>query len=428
MELIKKNSVAWGRPAARKLPGMLAGLAVVLALAACGPEGAPDAAGGVDADADPAEGAIGSDDVDPIVIGHLASITGELAGTGAYTKRGFDMAVAEINEAGGINGRQLEVAEYDTGADAPTAVSALQRLLQDEPVAIMGPIWDHQHLAWAQTIENEEVPIFYSAGNESLSAQDNPWMFGLHPSDKLAAEALVDFAAEELGISRLAVQHIALEYGSEAASAIEARAQERVDVEVVSTESHGPGDRDVSAQLGSHLQGDPEGLIAWTFPADQAVIMRQTAEMDFPGAHLGVTAAVLPDTLDLVADEDAEGWYGEVAAFLIGNDDPEVVDWVERYQQEYGADVQPTAFDAIAYDGTYIMAAAMEDALGAVGDGDLTELRDAVRENIANTTYEGVDTYYEFDEDGRGPHEVVFVQIGASKSLELVTRVGQQAR
>jgi branched-chain amino acid transport system substrate-binding protein len=253
-----------------------------------------------------------------------------------------------------------------------------------------------------------------------VSEQGNEWMFGLHPSDEIAARAATDFVVTELGVKRVAVQYVNNEYGIGAASIIEQSLTDK-GAELVSKASHEEAARDVSAQLRKHLQADPEAIIVWAFPPDQATTMRQLEEQRYEGAKVGATATVLPSTLELVSQPQAEGWYGETAALLSGNKDPEVRDWTAKFKQRF--DREPTAFDAIAYDGGQMMARALEQVLKRNPEASIEELREGVRNELAGMTYEGVDTEYAFDEKGRGPHAFTFVQIGPGESLEEAARI-----
>jgi branched-chain amino acid transport system substrate-binding protein len=378
--------------------------ALALVLAGCGltPSG-PAAEGGGEGSA--------------VTVGLLTNLTSDLAATGIYVKDGFTLAVEEINRAGGIAGREIRVVEGDTADSNSVATNALRRVLDSEPLALMGPIFGTQVLAMSPAIKQAEVPMMYSAGTVEVSEQGNDLLFGLHPSDAVAAEAMTKFAVDELGLNSVALEIVNNEYGHGAGSIIKKTLEEQ-GAELTAEASHGLADKDLSGQLSTLLGSKPEGVIFWGHPGDTATGMQQIHARGYAGTKLGATATLLPSTLSLVSPEESAGWYGETVALPTASEDPEAQEWVKRFEQRFGR--APTAFDTIAYDGGIMMAKAMEAALEKLPDGSVEELRAAVRDELAGVSHEGIGTNYDFDEKGRGAHSFLIAQIQPDQSMTVV--------
>lgn len=353
---------------------------------------------------------------EPIKLAVLTSFTTELAMTGVHVANGAQMAADEINEKGGIRGRKIELVKADTANSNTVAVNALHKVLAEKPVAIVGPVWGTQNLAMSPIIRKEGVPLIYSSGTVKVSKQGNPWLFGVHPSDEIAAKAIAKFAVERLGKKRIAIEYINNEYGIGSAAVV-VETLKGYGLKPVAQESHASTDKDISAQLLKLKAANPDVIIVWAFPADAAVIMRQVRQLGIKGPFLGATAPVLPATLNLVSAADAEGWYGEVAAWVTDNPDPKIRAWVERYKKKFN--LEPDAFDAIYSDGVKMLATAIENALDR-GARTPSAMREEVRKAMAATHYQGIDTVYAYDREGRGPHAFGMVQVQKDKRLKLI--------
>jgi len=96
----------------------------------------------------------------PVKIGALFSVTGPASPLGEPERNTAEMMVAEINKAGGINGRQLELIVYDTQGDATKAVQAVNKLIKDDKVvAIIGPSTTGDSMAIIPVVEKAAIPL-----------------------------------------------------------------------------------------------------------------------------------------------------------------------------------------------------------------------------------------------------------------------------
>jgi branched-chain amino acid transport system substrate-binding protein len=386
-------------------------LALALVLAACAPAAVPTAAPGTPAAApQPAAG-------EPIKIGVVTALTTPFALAGVHVKNGVELATEEINAGGGIAGRPIQLIVEDTAQSNTTAVNAFNKVVAEKPWAIVGSIYGTQNLALSPLIEREAVPYFYSSGTVKVSKQGNRWLFGLTPSDELTARGTIRFVVKDLDKKRVAIQYVNNEYGTGALDVLVQTLKQEFHLEPVGVEAHAAEDRDMSAQLLKLKAGNPDVLVVWGHPGDIAVIAKQAVQLGFPRPFVGPSAPLLPSTLQLMQGEETD-WMGMVVAWVNGNPDPKVTAFREKYARKFGEPVD--FFDAIHYDAMYMLKQAIEGTLPAAGP-DPAKVREGIRASLARMTYQGLDTLYAFDAEGRGPHGFPIVRnVDGGKSQEKV--------
>ena len=135
----------------------------------------------------------GSDDT--IKLGILCSLTGNSQTNGGYAQQGAKMAVEEINAAGGINGKQIELVIEDDGGKADTAINAYNKLQSQKVVAIVGPMLSSLALAMDQNVQTGKIPLLIGATSAALTDNiDNPYFHRLRCSDTIMAEVAASYA------------------------------------------------------------------------------------------------------------------------------------------------------------------------------------------------------------------------------------------
>ena len=119
-------------------------------------------------------------------------ITGASAAEGSFQIKAIKLALKEINAAGGVNGKKIDLRMVDNQSTNPGALAALQRAVeQDKPLALIGFVKSTQVLATSDAIKNYGIPTFIGGTNATLTRQGNPWLFRVRPDDSIAALAMV---------------------------------------------------------------------------------------------------------------------------------------------------------------------------------------------------------------------------------------------
>lgn len=318
---------------------LAAGLAVTT-LASCSGGGAPE------------------DDGDgPITIGLAVPTTGGSAILGEPMAHGVQMAIDAVNDAGGIDGRQLEVVQEDTGADDASALNAFNRIVSNDPAAIIGFPVSTQGLAVATQVERTGVPVVMGGTNSKLAAAGE-YIFDMASTDQITSTAAVEYAVEELGYTKIALLRESGELGTGASDIVTAAAEE-YGADISTEEIFQTGDVDLAAQANNIRKSDADILFVYGQQTDYPVASNAlaTAGVELPTFIAGLQ----PATYEQLNLDPFETLYNRnqcvPSAAEAGTP---LADFNADYEAEYGD--TPPEYAAIAYDGMNLLIAALKEA------------------------------------------------------------------
>jgi branched-chain amino acid transport system substrate-binding protein len=257
--------------------------AATLVAAACGDDDDDDEAG------DSAETTAEAGG-EPIRIGALTSLTGNFAPWGLQVRDGMQLAVDELNEEGGVDGRQLELVVVDDQSDADAGASGIERLIEDDVVAIGGTISSDVGLATARTAEELETPLFLvKAGSEEILTANSRYTFRTClPAAPMDAGPIAQYAEEE-GLSRVGAIVADYAWGQAIRSALEEEF-DAVGIELQVEVAPVP-ETDFTTYLRNLESFGPELLVATGHPPGSGAITVQSADL---GLDVPVTGAYAP--------------------------------------------------------------------------------------------------------------------------------------
>jgi len=345
-----------------------------------------------------------------IRIGFTVPLTGAAASEGALFIKAIKLALKQINQAGGVNGKKINLIMEDTQSTNPGALAALQKCVEkDKVLALVGPVKSTQILAMSDAIKSDAIPTMIGGTNANLTRKGNPWLFRVRPDDSIAAAAMVKFIKEDLKLTKVGILHDTDAFGTGGADLVEQGAKEN-GLTVVKRERYTTKDKDFTAQLLSLKNAGAQVMVVYgTNTEDVAVIQRQYRQLGSPYKYLGSVSSGGRDCLRL-AKEAAEGLMA-VADFVPGQS-PVNRKYAEDYRKEYGEDFD--ANSVWAYDGLKILA----DAIRKAGE-DRNKIREAL---LATQGYKGALGTFSFTPNGDGLSEVSVVQIqnGKHKLLKIV--------
>ncbi|HXZ38491.1 MAG TPA: ABC transporter substrate-binding protein [Thermodesulfobacteriota bacterium] len=347
---------------------------------------------------------------DEIRIGFTPPITGQHAASGSLQMKAIKLALKEINAAGGVNGKKIDLRVVDNQSTNPGALASLQKAVDQEKVlALMGFLYSTQVFATSDAIKNYGVPTFIGATNVSLTRQGNPWIFRVRPDDSIAAGAMVKYIKEDTKFTKIGLLHDSDAFGTGGADLVEKSAKE-AGLTVVKREKSQTAAKDFTAELLAMKNAGAEILIFYGHQEATAVIQRQMRQLGSPFKFLGSPSAASRDALNL-AKEAAEGIWA-VVDFV-----PGVTEENKRFAAAYKKEYNNEEYDNVsvwAYDGLNILVNAIKKA---------GEDRDKIRQAILATQgYKGVQGNFSFTPNGDGLSEVSIVQIekGQQKLLKII--------
>ena len=152
-----------------------------------------------------------------IKIGMVAPLTGPIADAGRYGVQGAKLAVEEVNKAGGVLGRQIELVVEDDQSLNPATVLAFAKLSDDKDiVAFLGPTRSTQIQSIAPSVKQVARPVMIGGTDPSLTLAGNPWLFRFRPNDTYTARVMSDYGLNTLGKKKWAIVHATDAFGTNA--------------------------------------------------------------------------------------------------------------------------------------------------------------------------------------------------------------------
>ena len=347
-------------------------------------------------------------DGDTIKLGAMFEKTGPVSAYGSAESNGVKLAVKEINEAGGVLGKQLEVVEYDTKSDNTEATSIATRLAtEDGVVAIVGPATSGAVQAATQPITRAEVPLVTPSGTaDNLTVTESgdvqPFVFRTSFQDSFQGVALANFATEHLQSEKAVIIG---DSSSDYAVGLTNAFKDTYEGDIVAEEYFTQDDTDFSAILTKIQNEDFDVIYLPAYYEQAGLILKQAREMGIEQPILGGDGFSNQALLDLAGIENATDVYYS-AHFSLENEDEQVQTFIDNYTAEF--DAAPDAFSALAYDAVYLVAQALEDG------GEVTpEAVTAALESI--TDFDGVTGTFSIDENHNPIKSTLIIELQEGK-------------
>ncbi|MBD0417347.1 ABC transporter substrate-binding protein [Oryzicola mucosus] len=325
---------------------------------------------------------------EPIKLGLLISHTGGDAISGLNGKAGVTLAVDEINKAGGILGRQVEIVAADDQSDPTAAVNEARRLSSQEKVdLVFGPQSSQRTLAVLPVFTDAKIPQISTSGSLEITPQKGPYNFSVQANADAQGYHMAHYVTDVLKAKTAA---ILTDNGAQALSGVPyiKKYLEEGGATVTGVQEFPFRSEDKTAQLLSLKSGNPDSLVIWAnTPEDLGVLMNNLADIGWDDVPLsGPNATVMqaasaakiadPNQFDKVAGVAYVGW-----TYCPGDDMTKnpFVEFKERLKA-----ANPSNYDSLlptisgyAYDGIMVMKAAME----ATGGTDPEEIKTWIENN-----------------------------------------------
>ena len=324
-------------------------------------EAADDTSGDADADEPSDEDEADTDEggeAEPIRIGALTSLTGPFTSWGLHVEAGLEMAAADINASGGVDGRMIEIIVADDQSDAEEAVVQFERLLEDGVVAVAGTISSGVGGATAGLAEENQVPLFLSkAGSDALLTADSRYTFRTClPAGPMLAVPWAQYANDR-GFTKVGQVIADYAWGQSFLAASEPVFAD-AGVELQSEIAPVP-EQDFTTYLRALDEFGPELLLATGHPPGSGPILAQAADLGLdvnvagPGSSMTAVLEAAGDTaIGRYADHSCANYFSDDYAEL-----------ATRYVAETGLGFMED--DAVAM---YAVVNAVADAVTNVGD------------------------------------------------------------
>jgi branched-chain amino acid transport system substrate-binding protein len=368
------------RKVGTRIAGALSAALVGVALTACGGDSAAEGGG------------------DTFVLGYTATLTGEFASYGLQMRQGVDLAVEEINAAGGIGGMKVSVESVDDVGKPANGPVVAQKFCDNSAVrAVLGYSFSSVALAAIPVIEQCHIPVVASAVTSPQLSGASDYFFRTVVTDAVQGANVGTFVAQKEGRSRVAVLHQQDDYGNGLAAAF-TKAVKAAGGTITSDQAYQLGTKDFQTQLDKLSKEKPEAIFIAGFYPEAVKIAQQASSAGIDLPLYGSDGLLSPDLIKL-GGKDVEGVVLQ-GAFTPSLETPEVQDFVKRFQAKFNE--EPSSWAALAYD-------AVQAVKVAAGTGTT---REQIKDGLASLQgLDGITGDVGFDDSGDRIASAVFLKV-----------------
>jgi branched-chain amino acid transport system substrate-binding protein len=341
-------------------------------------------------------------------IGFFGDLTGPTFNFGLSAKNGVLMAADEINQAGGINGHQIDIViEDDKGSPETTAQVTGNLIDHDQVIAIIGAGASGNSLAAAPKAQATRVPLIAPSSTNPAVTQAGDYIFRACFIDAFQGEVMAKFAANTLKAKRAAIM---LDFNSPYSRGLTQFFEfsfAKLDGLIVVKQSYSQGDADYRGQLSLIKAAHPDVIYIPGYYGDVAIIAKQARQLGLNVPLLGADGWDAPELWDLGGDA-LNGTY--ISNHYSADDPSETIQkFVQAYRQRYG-NLTPDAHAALAYDALRFLAEAIQKA----GTAEGPRLRDALAET---KNFAGVTGIISMDKDRNAVKPAVVLKLEGRKYI-----------
>ena len=368
----------------------LAALAVLLLLTGCNKQSSTSGGGG---------------EASVVKVGEYASLTGKEAGFGQSSHNGTAMAVDDLNAAGGILGKKVElITEDDQSQSGQPSIDVRKLITDDGVVAVLGEVASSRSLEAAPICQQYQIPMISPSSTNPKVTEVGDYIFRVCFIDPFQGTVMANFATKTLKLKTAAVlTDVTSDYSMGLAKFFK-DSFTASGGKIVADEKYNGGDKDFSAQLTTIKAANPDGIFIPGYYTEVGLIAIQARQL---GLNIPLFGGDGWEGAPLISigGPALEGTYFSTH-FTPEDTSPVVQDFVKKYQARYNA--TPDAMAALGYDSLMILADAMKRAGTTTGP--------AVRDALAATKdFHGITGTITIDKDRNASKPAVILEIKDGK-------------
>jgi len=336
--------------------GFLAAVAAAVALAAgCKPSGG------------------GGDTAGEIVIGEYASLTGSEAAFGTSSHKGTQLAVDELNAAGGVLGKPVKLLHEDNRSTAGESATIVKKFIsRDRVVAVLGEVASGRSLEAAPICQSAGVPMVSPSSTNPDVTKEGDYIFRVCFTDPFQGKLMAEFARKTLKARRVAVLADVASPYSMGLSQFFKEAFVAGGGEIVGESKYSSKDKDFRAQLTNIKGQNPDGIFVPGYYTEVGLIVAQARQLGITVPLFGGDGWEAPQLIEIAGGKALENTYYSTH-FSPESTDPKVQSFVKAYQAKFGGET-PDAMAALGYDSAMVLA----DAIKRAGSTEGAKIRDAL--------------------------------------------------
>jgi len=354
------------------------------------------------------KGSTGSED--GIRIGINYELSGQVATYGQSSVEGIELAIEEINKAGGINGKKIIPVKYDTKSEPAEATTLATRLMtRDKVVLILGPATSGSFKAQIPVAEKNKIPVLSGSATADDVTVDasgvKEYAFRICFTDSYQGTAMANYALSKLSAKKAV---IIMDSSSDYGKGLAKNFRETFEAgggTIVAEEAYVSKDTDLNAILTKIKGQDFDVIFIPGYYEEAGLIIKQARTLGIEVPILGADGFDSPKLLELAGAEALNKvYYSNHYSSL--DKDPKVTEFIENFKAKYNK--EPDAFNALGYDLAKFAADAISRAESLSGE--------AIKKAIEETeNFEGVTGTFSIDENHNPVKSVVVIELKDGK-------------
>ena len=348
-------------------------------------------------------------------LGYDLELSGGVAAYGNAGKNGANLAVDEINKAGGINGKQITVISKDNKSDNAEAATVVSNLINNDKVnAVIGSMTSGAVKSMTPNVTKGAVPLVTPAGTDDTltvtNGKVNDYIFRSTFQDSYQGKVLANYTTNELKAKKVVLYY---DNSSDYAKGIAKSFEKTYTGKIVDKVSFQSGDKDFQATLSKIKSEDYDAIVMPGYYNETGLITKQARELGIEQPILGGDGFADPTFITLAGDAAATNVYyvSGYSAKALANET--TTKFIAAYQAKYKS--EPSMFDALAYDAVYMVKQAAEDTKAKTSVD--------VKDGLAKLKgFKGATGYITVDKDHNPVKDAVVVKLenGKEASATLV--------
>ena len=340
---------------------------------------------------------------DTIKIGEFASLTGKEATFGTSAHEGTLLAIEQVNLAGGVLGKKIELITEDDQTKAGEPANAVNKLIsKDGVVAILGEVASSRSLEAAPICQQNKIPMISPASTNPTVTQEGDYIFRVCFNDTFQGGALANFASGTLKAKKVAIlTDVKSDYSKGLAKSFKGKFSGSVGIEL----DFNGGDKDFKGQLTAIKSDAPDAIFLPGYYNDVALICIQAKQLGMNIPIFGGDGWE-SESLLIIGKDAVEGHYFSTHC-SIEQPTPEMSAFVVAYKKRFNGKT-PDAMAVLGYDSAMVLV----DAMKRANTTESVALRAAI---AATKDFSGASGKFSLNADRDAVKALVFIQIKGGK-------------
>jgi branched-chain amino acid transport system substrate-binding protein len=292
-----------------------------------------------------------------VKIANIVELSGAGATSGTNFRNGIELAVKEINAAGGILGRRIEMTTADTQSNPGVAKGLAQKAVDDGVFAVFGPVFSGSILVSMAETRKAEIPNFTGGEAAAITKQGNPYIFRTSFTQDTAMPKVARYMANNLKAKSVAVIYVNNDFGKGGRDAV-TKALEALGAKVTTDISTDQNQVDFSAAVLKAKQSNADVIFCYTNEEESARLLRELRKQGVTKPIVGETVLTSQKVIEL-AGEAANGAVAHVG-LTVDAPIPALKDFRAKFERDWK--FTPDHNGIKGYTGVYVLKAAIEKA------------------------------------------------------------------